>query len=240
MWDWVRDQELRGKFDSLPWFEKFVLFWWAFLPFLWSKIEKIGIDRKLAGDNLSDAYIKFAKILEVLGINFESLYATLFLLVIILFLYRRDLLKAAFEKPHCDFHILRIAKAPIFVSALLMVGLFSLYLFYSHPEILSEMKDLSSSAKIPDWVFKSFKEEFTDRLIFYYVVISFAGRSGGFLLSMLFFAFSHNYSEAYILSMTFSGSFFLFLMLWSGSLSLPIVVHLLSNGAIFFWFALMT
>lgn len=240
MWDWVRDQELCGKFNSLSWFEKFVLFWWAFLPFLWSKIEKIGIGQKIVSDNLSVAYIKFAKILEVLGINFESLYATLFLLVIILFLNKRDLLRAAFEKPHCDFDNLRFDKAPVFVFALLIVGLFSLYLFYSRPEILSEMKGLSSSAKIPDWVFKSLKEEFTDRLIFYYVMISFAGRSGGFLLSMLFFAFSHNYSNAYILSMTFSGSFFLFLMLWSGSLSLPIVVHLLANGAIFFWFVLMS
>lgn len=237
MWDWVRDQQLREKFSSLSFFEKTVLFLWAFLPFLWSKI---GLSVKGGSDHLSDAYIKFAKILEVLGINFESLYATLFLLVIILFLSRRDLLKAALEKPSCDFKALRFASAPVLVSALLLAGLFSLYLFYSRPEILSEMRNISSGAKIPDWVFKSFKEEFTDRLIFYYVMFSFAGRSGAFLLSMLFFAFSHNYSNAYILSMMFGGSFYLFLMLWSGSLSLPILFHLLVNGAIFFWFVLIS
>lgn len=232
MWDWVRDQRLREKFSSLSFFEKTVLFLWAFLPFLWSKI---------GTNSLANAYVKFSSILQVLGITFESLYAVLFLLAMIFFACRADVVKTAMAAPKCDFGLFRTEKWiwPITI-ALLLGGMYSLYLIKSHPEILSKMENLSQSAQIVDWIFKSMKEEFTDRLIFYYVVMSIFGRSGGFLLAMLFFALSHSFSYAYMLNMMFSGSFYLFLMLWSGSLSLPILFHLLANGAIFFWFVLVS
>lgn len=231
MWDWVKDSDLSSKFNSFSRFEKFALFWWAFLPFMWSKI---------GNDKLSDTYIIFSKIFEVVGINFDAVYRVLFILVMILFISRSDVVWSALKPPNCEFNIFFKFWGKIFIGALILAGLAALYLFYSRPEILLEMKNMSQGARVPDWVVKVFKEEFIDRLIFYYIMLSFAGRNGAFLLSMLFFAFSHNYSNAYILSMMFSGSFFLFLMLWSGSLSLPIVVHLLANGAIFFWFVLMS
>jgi len=231
MWNWVRDQKLRDKFSSLSRFEKFVLFAWAFLPFMWSKI---------GSNTLANAYIKFSSILQIFGITFESLYAALFLFAVILFVCRADVVKTAMASPKCDFGLFKTEKWIWLVTgALLLGGVYSLYLIKSHPEILGKMENLSQSAQIVDWICKSFKEEFTDRLIFYYIAISFFGRSGGFLLAMLFFALSHSFSHAYMLNMMFAGSFYLFLMLWSGSLSLPILVHLLSNGAIFFWFVLM-
>jgi len=231
MWNWVKDSELYEKFCSLSFFEKIILFLWAFLPFMWSKI---------GSDKLSNTYIKWAKIFEVFGVTFESLYSVLFLFAIILFLCRADFVRTALKPPICDFKVLLHGYGLAFISVLAVFGVLSLYFFYLKPEIFAEMQNLSQGAKVPDWIFKSFKEEFTDRLIFYYAMISIFGRSGGGVLSLIFFALSHNYSNAYILSMMFAGYFYLFLMLWSGSLALPILFHILGNGAVFLWFVLMS
>lgn len=145
-----------------------------------------------------------------------------------------------FKSPKCDLEFLKDkwgCRLAYGVAALLVC---SAFLLWWRPEILGVMQALSNKAKVPDWIFSAMKEELTDRFIFYYAIVLLSGRSGALLFSMIFFAVFHDYNHAYMISMILAGCFYVFLLLWSGSLLLPIIVHILSNSMLFFFFKFVT
>ncbi|MDP2668951.1 MAG: CPBP family glutamic-type intramembrane protease [bacterium] len=226
MWDWTNDKEIYHKFCGLSLSERTILFIWATLPL---------VKLSLTGEP-SRAFVNLAAFLSVFGLTYDSLYAVSCLFSAYILVANWDLLVTIFRVPKCDLAFFKSWAGISFYTTLLILGLISAYLFWKKPEILSAMRGLSNHAQVPDWIFSALMEEITDRFVIYYSMVLIFGRSGGFLFSMLVFALLHNYNYAYMLNMMLAGSLHIMLLLWSGSLSLPLLVHILSNSALFFWF----
>lgn len=230
MWDWTGDNELYEKFSGLSLAERTILFLWAALPLV-----KLSLT-----DEPSKALIYLAAFLNVFGLTYASLYTASYFFSIYILFTHWDLLVAMFKVPKCNFNFFKSYAGILFSATLLVLGLISIYLLWKRPEILNAMRGLSNHAKVPDWIFSALFEELTDRFVIYYSMVLIFGRSGGFLFSMLVFALFHNYNYAYMVNMMLAGSLHIMLLLWSGSLSLPLLVHILSNSALFFWFKFLT
>src|SRR3989344_525226 len=230
MWNWANDGELLDAFSSLSKFEKSLLFFWACLP-----IVTLG-----SGLSPSQTYLLATSLLNIFGLNYTMVYTVIQGLALILIFSNRNLLCAMFKAPQCNFDFLKDKWRYRLACWAVILMIFSAFLLWWRPEILITMRGLTDNAKVPDWMFSAVKEELTDRFIFYYAIVLLSGRSGGLLFSMLFFAIFHDYNHAYMVNMILAGSFHVFLLLWSGSLSLPILVHILSNSAIFFFFKFLS
>lgn len=230
MWDWTNDKEIYYKFCGLSMSERAILFLWATLPL---------VKLSLTGEP-SKALVNLVAFLSVFGLTYESLYAASCFFSACILVANWDLLVTMFRAPKCGLAFFKSWAGILFSATLLIMGLISAYLFWKRPEILSAMRGLSRHAQVPDWIFSALTEELADRFVIYYSMVLIFGRSGGFLFSMLVFAIFHNYNYAYMLNMMLAGSLHIMLLLWSGSLSLPLLVHILSNSALFFWFKFTT
>ncbi|MBI2021235.1 CPBP family intramembrane metalloprotease [Candidatus Giovannonibacteria bacterium] len=220
MWNWIKDQELENKFKEFSRFEKTLLFVWILLGFI--RLQK------------SNTYNAFFGIFQSLGVTIDAVAVLVTIIVLLMLAMKQGFFNIAFGVPACNFKILSekiILRLLISVGAL---GLLSLFLLYSRPEIWLEMKKMAESAQILDWVCAAFIEELTDRFALYYLALSCFGRTGAFCLSTVGFAIAHAYSSPYALSMLFPGALSILLLLWSGSPSLPFLVHILSNSVILF------
>ncbi len=218
-------------FSSLSKFEKSLLFIWAVFPI---------ITLNLADQSPSQTYLLAISLLNVFGLTYTSVYKVIQALALILIFTNQNLLKAMFKAPNCNFDFLKDKWGYRLACGAVILMIFSVFLLWWRPEILTVMRGLSDNAKVPDWMLSAVKEELTDRFVFYYAIVLVSGRSGGLFLSMIFFAIFHDYNHAYMISMILAGSFYMFLLLWSGSLSLPILVHILSNSALFFFFKFLS
>ena len=222
MWDWANDASLKGEYGSLSVLEKILFFLWA----------SVMVLSRLA-DN-SQTYLVVGKLLAAAGLSYDAAFLFLSVIVLGIFLTRPDFIKAVFALPKFDFKVLWGSWwALLFVSILIALGMYSLFLVYSCHDVVASMKNIAVSAKVVDRLFGALNEELVFRLALFYT-ISLMSRSGGFIFSVFFFAFVHSYNDCYVLNMLFAGALYQFLVLWTGSLSAPLVLHLFANSAIYF------
>lgn len=231
MWDWAKDANLKNEFYRLSVFERLLLALWILVPLFQLATEE------------SKTYRFFSAIFGALGGVFQRpnldlwhLDAILSALVVILFLIRPNFLRAAFAKPEGDFKILWTSPAKYIVIAVGFMALVTFYLPFQFPQIVEVMKGLAKTAKPVDWLFAGIFEEMGYRLTLYYLLLPYAGRWGSFALHAVFFALIHSYNAPYVFQVFFGSSVYLFLMLWSGSITLPVLVHLLANFLVFLRF----
>ena len=152
----------------------------------------------------------------------------------VIFLTRPDFIKTVFARPRFDFKILWSSWwALALVAVLTVLGVYSAFLVYSCNEVVVSMGRTALSAKAVDRLFEALNEEVAFRLALFYAV-SLISRSGGFIFSVFFFALAHGNNNCYAHNMLFAGVLYQFLVLWTGSLSAPLVLHLFANSMIYF------
>ncbi|OGF63103.1 hypothetical protein A2926_00620 [Candidatus Giovannonibacteria bacterium RIFCSPLOWO2_01_FULL_44_40] len=225
MWNWIRDARLAREFCEITCAEKAILFLWVL----------IGIAQTTPDSKIVLALSVF---LGNFGLTLSSFRNALSIVVTMVFLSRWDLVKAALRAPQYEPKELLKSSARYFLLGIGALGFLTFYFYYKYPEIGETMKELASDVKIMDLAWSGFREELEYRLIFYYCLLGVVGRGGSFAIGVVFFVLAHSYSVPYMMQMFFAGFFYLFLMLWSGSLSLSIVVHLLANTLAFLRFKL--
>lgn len=231
VWGWARDENLKNEFYKLSVFERLLLALWVLVPLF-----------QLATGE-SKTYKFFSAILGILGNLFQRpnldlwhLEAALSGVVVLLFLAKPLLMRAAFAKPEGDFKVLWTSPAKYIVIVVGFMALVTFYLPFKFPQIVEVMKELAETAKPIDWFFGGIFEEVGYSLALYYLLLPCAGRWGSFALHAVFFALIHSYNAPYVFQVFFGSSIYLFLMLWSGSITLPVLVHLLANFLIFLIF----
>ena len=158
------------------------------------------------------------------------------MIVGMLVLSRFEIVRAAFAIPHLSLSDVRRIDARLYLLLLLSVLLYAGMIVFvpeSVSALFSSVEKIAGRISLFSVLFVMLQEEILYRLLLYYSLNRFFGRTAAFVLCVLFFALSHDYNIYYPVAVLPASIMLSLCMILWGNIWLAALVHAILNLVVY-------